>query len=156
MGLAIRRTTHLGQYIQQNKNEIINNFKRYIILKRKELYIEEDEDYRLINMDETGLFLEMGFNTTIDFRGHKNIDIETNGKEHYRITVILSAAGDGTKLTPLIIVKGEPGKTVETNLRKLTYVKNNNMFIYCQNNAWCSKFILLSGLKRFLNLMKKI
>lgn len=156
MGLAIRRTTHLGQYIQQNKNEIINNFKRYIIQKRKELYIEEDEDYRLINMDETGLFLEMGFNTTIDFRGNKNIDIETNGKEHYRITVILSAAGDGTKLTPLIIVKGEPGKTVETNLRKLTYVKNNNMFIYCQNKPGVQNLFLLSGLKRFLNLMKKI
>ena len=71
-------------------------------------------------MDETGLFLEMGFNTTIDFRGNKHIDIETKGNDQYRITVMLSAAGDGTKLAPLIIQKGEPGKTVETNLRKLT------------------------------------
>ena len=30
-------------------------------------------------MDETGHFLEMGFNTTIDFKGNKNIEIETNG-----------------------------------------------------------------------------
>lgn len=90
----------------------------------------------------------MGFNTTIDFRGNKNIDIETKGKEHYRITVMLSAAGDGTKLTPLIIVKDEQSKTLETSLRKLMYVKNNNMFIYCQNNAWCSKFIFTEWIKK--------
>ena len=29
------------------------------------------EDYRIINMDETEIFLEMGFNTTIDFRDKK-------------------------------------------------------------------------------------
>ena len=55
--------------------------------KRKELEIDIDEDYRLINMDEKGLFLEMGFNTTIDFKGNKNIEIEINGRKHYRITI---------------------------------------------------------------------
>ena len=48
---------------------------------------------------------------------------------------MLSAAGDGTKLAPLVIVKGEPGKTVESKLRKIEYVKNKQMFIYCQNNV---------------------
>ena len=47
-------------------------------------------------MDETGLFLEMGFNITLDFKGNKQINIDINGREHYRITVILSAAGDGS------------------------------------------------------------
>ena len=54
---------------------------------------------------------------------------------------MLSVAGGDTKLAPLVIVKGEPGKTVESKLRKLEYVRNNNMFIYCQNNAWFDKFI---------------
>ena len=99
-------------------------------------------------MDETGLFLEMGFNTTIDFKGNKNIEIETNGREHYRITIMLSAAGDGTKLPPLVIVKGEPGKTVETKLRKLDYVRENKMFIFCQNNAWCDKYIFSQWVKQ--------
>ena len=45
------------------------NFINEIIQKRKELEIDINEDYRLINMDETALFLEMGFNTTIDFKG---------------------------------------------------------------------------------------
>lgn len=36
-------------------------------------------------MDETGIFLEMSFNTTIDFKGNKHIDID---REHYRLTVM--------------------------------------------------------------------
>lgn len=54
-----------------------------------------DEDYRIVNMDDTGIFLEMGFNTTIDFKGNKNIEIDSYGREQYRITVILAIAGDG-------------------------------------------------------------
>ena len=71
----------------------------------------------------------MGFNTTIDFKDNKHINIDTNGREHYRITSLLSGAGDGTKLPPLIIVRGEKGKTVEQNLRNLPYAKNKNMLI---------------------------
>ena len=41
-------------------------------------------------MDETPCYLEMGFDTTIDFIGKKSIEIETTGRSHYRITVILS------------------------------------------------------------------
>ena len=47
------------------------NFINEIIQKRKELEIDIDEAYRLINMDKTYLFLEMGFNTTIDFKVNK-------------------------------------------------------------------------------------
>ena len=68
-------------------------------------------------MNETGLFLEMGFNTIIDFKGNKNIEIETNEREYLWITIMLSSAGDGTKLAPLVIAKGEPDKAVETKLR---------------------------------------
>ena len=54
---------------------------------------------------------------------------------------MLSTAGDGNKLSPFIILKGEPGKKVETNLRNISYVKNNNIYIYCKNIAWRNKFI---------------
>ena len=54
--------------------------------------------------------------------------------------MLIAARGDN-KLAPLVIVKGERGKTVESKLRKLEYVRNNNMFIYWQNNAWFDKFI---------------
>lgn len=60
---------------------------------------------------------------------------------HNRIIIMLSASGDGAKLPPLVIVKAEPGKTVESKLRKLDYARENKMFIFCQNNAWCDKYI---------------
>ena len=44
--------------------------------------ILDDENYRVINLEENGIFLEIDFTTTIDFRGNKNIEIETTGNEN--------------------------------------------------------------------------
>ena len=85
-------------------------------------------------------FQKWDFITTLDFKGNKQINIDTNGRDHYRIIVILSEAGDGTKLSPLVIPKGEPGKSVENNQRKLPYVINKNMYIFYQAIAWCDIF----------------
>ena len=51
----------------------------------------------------------MRFDSTIDFRGNPNIEVETTRKEIYRVTTILTMEGDVTKLMPLIILKGESG-----------------------------------------------
>ena len=37
----------------------------------------------MVSMDETGLFLEMGFNTTLDFKGNKQKNIDTDGRKHH-------------------------------------------------------------------------
>ncbi len=57
----------------------------------------------------------MNYETTIDFIDKKNVETLTSGKEQYRISVILSITGDGNKLPPLIIIKGEKGKTIENS-----------------------------------------
>ena len=72
--------------------------------------IPYDDNYTIINMDETPCSLEMGFETTIDFKGKKNIELISSGRESYRISIILSVVGIGYKLPPLLIIKGEPGK----------------------------------------------
>lgn len=122
--LSIRRISHKGQAIPETKEIIKNKFFDEIINKSKEVGIIEDEDYRVLNMDETPCYLEMGFDTTIDFKGKKEIEIETFGRAYYRITVLLTIAGDGTKLPLLVIVKEEERKIIENNLRKLDYGKN--------------------------------
>ena len=43
-GFAIRRISHIGQKIPEDKNEKIKKFISEIIQTRKELFIEEDED----------------------------------------------------------------------------------------------------------------
>ena len=53
--------------------------------KSKLMSIIDDEDYRIVNMDETGIFLEMGFSTTIDFKRNKDIEIDSYGRDQYRI-----------------------------------------------------------------------
>ncbi len=58
-GLSIRRVSHLGQRIPEDKNIIANKFRENVINKRRELNIEEDEDYRVINMDETAFFRDL-------------------------------------------------------------------------------------------------
>ena len=52
-----------GQKLPDNKTAIINKFKEGIINKHKEMGIFDDEDYRVINLNETAIFLEMSFNT---------------------------------------------------------------------------------------------
>ena len=119
----------MGKNLPDNNTAIINKFKEDIINKHKEMGILVDEDYQVINMGENTIFLEMGFNTTIDFRENKNIEIEITGKENYELTILHTVCGDGMKLSPVIILKGEPLKIIETNMRKLSFTKNNNMCI---------------------------
>lgn len=57
------RITHIKQKLPDNKTAIINKFKEGIINKHKEMGIFDDEDYRVINLNETAIFLEMSFNT---------------------------------------------------------------------------------------------
>ena len=42
--MSIRRITHMGQKLPDNKTAIINKFKEDIINKRKEMGILDDED----------------------------------------------------------------------------------------------------------------
>ena len=130
--LSLRRISHKGQTIPETKEIIKKKFIDDIISKRKELAILEDEDYRVINMDETPCYLEMWFKTTIDFKGKKDIEIATSGRDHHRITVILTVVADDVKSLPIVIVKGEEGKIIENQLRKLKFVKNNQLLVYCQ------------------------
>ena len=140
-GFSIRRISHRGQFIPREHSEIKANFIKKVIEERKNLNIDYNDDFRIINMDETPCYLDMSFETTIDFTGNKNIDIKTDGREKYRISVILSVAGDGTKLPPLVIFKGEEGKTIEKSLNTLYYVKNKKIFVHCQREGWCTSEI---------------
>ena len=57
--------------------------------------ITYDDNNTTINIDKTPCQLEMGFNTTLDFKGKKCIDIITMGREHYRTSIILSVISNG-------------------------------------------------------------
>ena len=87
MGFSIRRVSHCGQKIPSNMLNLKEEFLNQVITNKKKLDILYDESDMIINMDETPCSLEMGFDTTIDFTGKKNIDIQTSGREHYKLSI---------------------------------------------------------------------
>ena len=156
-GFSIRRVSHIGQKVPKERNIIKSKFITEIINLRKDMSILYEDNFRILNMDETACFLDMTNNTTIDYKGNKNIELLTTGKEKYRISIILAITGDGFKLPPMLILKGEQGKTVEKNLRKLSYVINGDIFIHCQKEGWCTTDIFECWIKEiFLPYQKMV
>lgn len=117
--------------------ELIKKFRNDVVKARKFLDIPFNEDSFVVIIDETPLYLEMNSNTTIAKKGDENINVLNDGRDKYRISIILTEAGNGWKLPPYIIVKGLPGKTVEVDLNKLLCAKQKRVFISAQKEAWC-------------------
>jgi DDE superfamily endonuclease/Tc5 transposase DNA-binding domain len=61
----------------------------------------------MIAMDETAVNLGQSSRTTIDFKGASSISIPSTGYESARVTCVLAIRFDGTKVPPLIILKGK-------------------------------------------------
>ena len=70
-GFAIRRISHIGQIPPDNINKIKEILINELIKHRKFINLPHEDNNTKINMDETPCFLEMGFNTTLEFRGKK-------------------------------------------------------------------------------------
>ena len=85
-------------------------FHRQIIrLRRRYNY----EAYRIGNMDETAIYLDMPGDSTLDETGTRSVLIRTTGHDKDKVTVMLAALGDGTKIAPLMIFKGvRPPKNI--------------------------------------------
>ena len=66
-GFSIRRISHIGQALPDQKEIIKQKYVKYILKKERIEYFR-DEDLRIIKMDETPCYLSIGFATTIDFK----------------------------------------------------------------------------------------
>ena len=121
----------------------------------KNNYIEYLENEKVINMDETQCYLDMNMDTTIDFQGNKNIEIINSGRNNYRISIILAVSGDGHKFPPLIIIKGEEGKTIEKNLNNIYYVKKKK-FLYVNHKVGVLLKYLNIGIKKFFYIINHL
>ena len=65
--------------------------------------------------------------------------IKTYRQDKERVSIILAVSAFGSKLPPLLIFKGKKGGRIEKKLNQLPIVKNKNIFILCNGNAWCHK-----------------
>ena len=65
--------------------------------------------------------------TTIAKRGKKSIIIKTQNQQKCHISVLLYIAAGGSKLPPLIILKGKSGGIIEKNT--FSYIKKIFMYV---------------------------
>ena len=82
--------SHIGLPIKLAIDDTILLFLREIIHKRQ-LYNFKDinEDYSLIiNLDETPIYMNLPLDSTITNKGKKDINIETNGKEKVKLSIV--------------------------------------------------------------------
>lgn len=108
---SFRRTTHVAQKNEELLSDRMQSFLRFVVTMRKK------RDYPLSaigNMDETPIWVDMPGNYTMEIVGQKTISMVSTGHEKSRITVMLGAMADGTKLAPMVLFKGvRPPKDIE-------------------------------------------
>lgn len=85
---VLRRASHIGQPLPSDYMNKITIFLKDIIDKRKILKIDNNNLQLIINVDETLIFFDAPFESTIDQKGVKQVNIKTSGYEKERISVI--------------------------------------------------------------------
>ena len=142
--LSIRSASHIGQQLPKDSTDRIISFLKEIINLRK-LYDIKKEN--IINLDETALQYNMPFHKTIHKIGAKTITIKTQRQEKSRISLILSIAGDGSKLIPYVIFKGAKEGKIIKSLKSTSYVKENRCICFTNKNAWSTEIIIKDWIK---------
>jgi hypothetical protein len=92
------------------------------------------------NLDQTSVTFDDCRKTTIARSGQKSVNINKPIPKHGSCaTVNLAVTGSGFKLPAHVIIKGtKKGRITIQELPRL-HRKYNNLFLSCQENAWCDK-----------------
>ena len=113
---TLRRVTTTGRDLPVNCNQIIAEF----LNKAAEVFRKHHFDTKkILNMDETSIYLDCPSRYTYASKGSKRVKIDTNGAELVRISAIYSSA-DGEKFPLFLLVP-------RTN--ELDYQQPNNVII---------------------------
>jgi len=97
----------------------------------------------IFNMDETPLALNMPPNYTISRKGKKSVIILTQSQEKWWVSLVLGIIADGNKLPPLIIYKGSNKTKIPKELYNNKNIKEGKVFIAFNENAWCTRDIMM-------------
>lgn len=100
-GLVLRRSTTVCQKPPADYIEKILKFFVYVRSLRERF---KYPDNCIIACDETAIWYDALSNSTLAAKGSKEVAVRSTGHSKSRITVMLSAKGDGTKLKPYILL----------------------------------------------------
>ena len=142
----------MGKLLPENYSDLFLEFQKKILISRTNLKLNEKNLDRIINVNETPIYMDMPQNKTVDYKGAKDIGIITFGGEKAGISVLLGITLNGKKLRPLLIFKAKPFRTLEKKLNQIVIVKAGKVFVFCQEKARCVIEIFIKWLKLiFLN-----
>ena len=103
------------------------------------------------NMDETPAFFDMVPTKSICKIGSRECVVRTSGNDKKHITIVLSAAADGTLLPPMLIFKGKTERTIG----KLRVPEG--FVVKTQEKAWMDKDLMIVWLDEiWVKYVKKI
>lgn len=98
-GLSLRRKTYMAQ---QDPEQMIAKLVSCVIQVRRLQMKHNYSPCNIIAMDETPVWCDMVSASTVDASGKKTV----TGHEKSRVSVVLAAKADGTKLKPMVVFKG--------------------------------------------------
>lgn len=111
-GLSLRRKTSVAQ---QDPERMVAKLVSYIIQVRQLQIKHNYAPCNIIAMDETPVWCDMISETTVDKGGIKTVTLKTTGQEKSRVSVVLAAKAEGTKLKPMVVFKGAKREVAALN-----------------------------------------
>ena len=139
---CIRKITHVGKKFSRGCTRSNKHFFNHFFNLRREFNISNNIN-QIGNMDETAIYYENLYNTTISKIGEKSVTVRNFGKEKMRISAVLCVLADGSKLPPLLIFRGKTNGPKENELKKNKYVTKGEIFVKCQPKAWTAHDIFM-------------
>jgi len=141
--LRLRRRTTVAQKTPDMMVEKMVAFIRFMEKARKRLKVEAADIYA---MDETAVWFDMVAESTVNQKGAKTIAMKTTGHEKSRLTVILTANGEGVKLKPYVVFFGGSRKVKELHETK----QLSGTIATSSVNGWMNDELTIDYLQRIL------
>jgi hypothetical protein len=135
-GIVIRQTTHKSQDDPKTKHDTAHAFQT---TTRALMNQTNRSNAFIINMDQTPYNPKDTQAKTLAKRGARTVTAREIKTSVGRVSALLAVCADGTKLPPLIVMKGKAGGSIE---REFKDFPNTCKFIV-QDNAWTDERVML-------------
>ena len=141
-GLTLRRHTSV---CQKDPEQVIAKLVAYVLRVRRLRLPHEYMLGDIYAMDETPVGSDKITSSTVEQVGKKTVTMKSTGHEKSRISVCLTAKGDGTKLKPFIVFKGGKRDVDALNKEfhgKCVVVSSQNGWMNTElTNVWVDKVL---------------
>jgi len=136
--------THVSQRDPRELEVVATEFMQLVHLIVSSL--SRDQDY-IINMDQSPIPFTFDWQRTLELVGSCTDHICKSTCDTKRATLAITITASGKKLTPILVLKGEPGGRNAT--QDFATYPCGCMYV-CQKSDWMDEVIMLQWVERVL------